>query len=318
MADQPVPGADRRLLVVTRIWPTPEAPSAGIFVANRLRGMRRVTIARARHQHRHWILALAGFAWDTLRTRGRFDGVEAHVVYPAGLVGWLTARLRRIPVVVYAHGTDVREAPNRGRGYRAFVRWTVRHADAVVTNSTDTAAHVRRLGRDPVVAPPGIPLEDFVPSPRPAERRVLYLGGTNPRKGYDVARELADTLVGPGLREVPAGEVARLLAAHDVVLVPSVAEPFGLVAVEAIASGRWVVAAAVGGLKDIVIDGVNGTLVGDGDYAGALAEVPDYDPATVAATAERYSLARWQAAMEDVWARLDARRAQRSGPTSSG
>lgn len=295
---------DPRLLIVTRIWPTAEAPSSGIFVANRCRGMLNVTIARAHHQHRHWILALLGFAWDTLRTRGRFDGVEAHVVYPAGLVGWLVARLRGIPVLVYAHGTDVREVPNRGRGYRFFVRWVVRHADAMVTNSTDTAAHVRRLGRDPIIAPPGIPLEDFKPTPRVLPRRVLYVGGTNPRKGYDVARELADTLVGPGLSETPPHEMPGLLASHDVLLMPSVAEPFGLAAVEAIASGRWVVASDVGGLRDVVIDGVNGSLVREGDFAAALARVPDYDPATVAATAERHSLERWQAAMSRAWDEL--------------
>lgn len=298
---------DRKLLIVTRIWPTSDAPASGIFVANRCREMTNVTIARARHQHRHWILALLGFAWDTLRTRGRFEGVEAHVVYPAGLVGWLTARLRGIPVVVYAHGTDVREVPNRGRGYRFFVRWVVRHADAIVTNSTDTAAHVRRLGREPIVAPPGIPLGDWTPTPRPSHRRVLYLGGASPLKGYDVALRLADTLVGPGLRELPFDEIAKLMATHDVVLVPSVAEAFGLVAVEAIASGRWVVARDVGGLRDIVIDGVNGTLVSDGDFAAALAAIPHYDPVAVAATARRFSLETWQAAMESVWSGLDRR-----------
>ena len=140
-----------------------------------------------------------------------------------------------------------------------------------------------------------------MPSPRPAERRVLYLGGRNSRKGYEVARGLADTLVGPWLRDVEPAEVPALIAAHDVVLVPSVAEPFGLVAVEAIASGRWVVASAVGGLRDIVRDGVNGTLVTDGDFAGALARVPDYDPFAIAPTVERYSLAAWQAAMARVW-----------------
>lgn len=301
-------GRERRLLIVTRIWPTADAPSSGIFVANRCRGMPNVVVARARHQHRHWVLALLGFAWDTLRVRGPFDGVEAHVVYPAGLVGWVTARLRRIPLVVYAHGTDVREAPNRGRGTRWLTRWVVLHADAIVTNSTDTAAHVRCMGRDPIVAPPGIPLEDFGPMPRPSERRVLYLGGWNPRKGYDVAVALADTLVGPGLHEVASSEVARLIASHDVVLVPSLAEPFGLVAVEAIASGRWVVASDVGGLRDIVIEGVNGTLVRDGAFAEALAAVPDYDPIAVSATAQRYSLERWQAALEAVWASVDRRR----------
>jgi glycosyltransferase involved in cell wall biosynthesis len=73
------------------------------------------------------------------------------------------------------------------------------------------------------------------------------------------------------------------------------------VALEAIAAGRWVVASAVGGLRDIVIEGVNGTLVVDGDFEAALASVPDYDPEAVAATAARYSLERWQAELAAIW-----------------
>jgi glycosyltransferase involved in cell wall biosynthesis len=157
------------------------------------------------------------------------------------------------------------------------------------------------MGVEPAIVPPGVDLERFRVTPRPANRRVLYLGGTNPRKGYDVARELADTLVGPWLRDVEPDDIPNLIADHDVVLVPSVAEPFGLVAVEANAGGRWVVARAVGGLRDVVIDGVNGALVEDDDFAGALARVPEYDPEAVALTAERYSLDRWQRAMAEIW-----------------
>jgi glycosyltransferase involved in cell wall biosynthesis len=146
-----------------------------------------------------------------------------------------------------------------------------------------------------------VDLERFAPSPRPDVRRVLFLGGRNSRKGYEVALGLADTLVGPWLRDVDPADVPALIAAHDVVLIPSAAEPFGLVAVEAVASGRWVVASAVGGLPDIVQDGVNGTLVTDGDFAGALARVPDYDPFTIAPTVERYSLAAWKEAMARIW-----------------
>jgi glycosyltransferase involved in cell wall biosynthesis len=142
---------------------------------------------------------------------------------------------------------------------------------------------------------------------------VLYLGGDDPRKGYEVAARLADTLVGPGLEELEPERIPALIAAHDVVLVPSLAEPFGLVAVEAIASGRWVVANAVGGLPGIVIDGVNGTLVHDGDFAGALARVPDYDPAVVARTAERFSLESWQAALDGIWTAVLEARGSRSG-----
>jgi glycosyltransferase involved in cell wall biosynthesis len=126
-----------------------------------------------------------------------------------------------------------------------------------------------------------------------------------------VARGLADTLVGPGLGEVEPAEVPNLIAEHDVVLMPSEDEGFGLVAAEAIASGRWVVARSVGGLRDVISDGVNGTLVEDGDFATALAAVPDYDPTVVAATARRFDVELHRAGMAAVWRRVLA------GPRSS-
>jgi glycosyltransferase involved in cell wall biosynthesis len=219
-------------------------------------------------------------------------------------VGWALARLRRVPVVVYAHGGDVRDWERHPLPRRWATRFVATHVDRVVTNAEDTARHIRRLGIEPIVAAPGVDLSRFVPTPRPGRRSVLYLGGRTARKGYAVASRVADTLVGPGLRDVDPAEVPALIQAHDVVLVPSVAEPFGIVAVEAIASGRWVVAAAVGGLPDIVIDGVNGTLVSDGDYDGALARVPDYDPFAIARTVDRFSLERWQADLAAIWGEL--------------
>ncbi len=65
-----------------------------------------------------------------------------------------------------------------------------------------------------------------------------------------------------------AGVAAQLNAA-DVVVMPSRWEGFGLVAIEAMRAGKPVVASAVGGLIEIVVDGVTGRLVPAGD-AGAL------------------------------------------------
>jgi glycosyltransferase involved in cell wall biosynthesis len=291
-----------RLLVITARYPTPDRPAAGHFVRDRLAdpSLTATVIAPGSYSTPSWLRYLA-MLWSALTRRGRFDGVEGHFVLPSGVIALLAARLRGLPLVVYAHGGDVREMANRNAALRWLARRVVRGADAVVTNSHETADLVEQLGASARVIPPGVDLSRFSPHPLPVQRRVLYLGGDVPHKGIEIARQLADTLVGPGIREVDPIKIPALMSEYTVVLVPSRAEPFGLVAAEAIASGRWVVASAVGGLLDIVSDGVNGSLVADGDYASALGRVPDYDPAAVASSADRFSIEKHQGRMAETW-----------------
>jgi glycosyltransferase involved in cell wall biosynthesis len=63
----------------------------------------------------------------------------------------------------------------------------------------------------------------------------------------------------------------------DVVVVPSTKpEPFGLVAIEAMAAGRSVIAANHGGLSEIVIDGVTGTLFSPGSINSLASAIVSY------------------------------------------
>jgi glycosyltransferase involved in cell wall biosynthesis len=62
---------------------------------------------------------------------------------------------------------------------------------------------------------------------------------------------------GPGTDE----EMAKLFAAADVVVVPSWTEPFGLVVIEAMASGTAVVGSAAGGIPESIVDQETGLLV---------------------------------------------------------
>jgi glycosyltransferase involved in cell wall biosynthesis len=132
---------------------------------------------------------------------------------------------------------------------------------------------------------------------------VVYVGRLSPEKDLDVLMQAfetsvcADTVltfIGDGRlsQEVEAfaarsastgrtvtalGRIAwgdplfAAMRANDVLVLPSLTEGLGLVLLEAMSNGVAVVASKVGGIPEIVIDGVNGLLVRPGD-AAALAE----------------------------------------------
>jgi starch synthase len=69
---------------------------------------------------------------------------------------------------------------------------------------------------------------------------------------------------------LPRQEVIQLLSHASVFVCPSVYEPFGLINLEAMACGLPVVATAVGGIPEIVVEGVTGHLVTVGSDPSAL------------------------------------------------
>jgi D-inositol-3-phosphate glycosyltransferase len=114
-------------------------------------------------------------------------------------------------------------------------------------------------------------------------RLQVHVIGAPSGSGLEAPRQLEELAASLGIADVvrflppqPPERLADHYRAADVTVVPSHNESFGLVALEAQACGTPVVAAAVGGLRTAVRDGVSGVLV-DGhhprDYAAAVREV---------------------------------------------
>jgi glycosyltransferase involved in cell wall biosynthesis len=90
--------------------------------------------------------------------------------------------------------------------------------------------------------------------------RLLVAGAGPFRAAYE--REVAMLGVDEAVRFLGfRTDVARILAVADVVVLPSLAEAFGLVLAEAMFMRKAVVATTAGGIPEIVEDGVSGLLV---------------------------------------------------------
>jgi glycosyltransferase involved in cell wall biosynthesis len=216
----------------------------------------------------------------------------------------------------------------------------IRRVDRVLTPSRYFADAVRRdVGRVPTyVVPNGINL--LAPHPMPGNPHVLYVGRLERVKGVtvlvqafaEVLGQLPEarlTLVGRGTQQREIEELvsgmgldgsidvcghvshAKLREAYhlsSLVVIPSVGpENFPTVALEALGVGRPIVGTRVGGIPELVVDGVNGLLVppgevdaladamvrilGDGDLAARMA-------ARSAESAEEYSVERFVDRME--------------------
>jgi glycosyltransferase involved in cell wall biosynthesis len=216
-------------------------------------------------------------------------------------------------------------------------RWDVaasRRVDSFVANSELTRERIAAAYERPatVVHPP-VELDRF----QPAEPGDYFLCVTElvPHKRVELALEAARRVgvrlvvvgTGPELRRLRAlygpergsgvsaefrgrvgdRELANLYAGCRATVVTAV-EEFGIVAVEAQAAGRPVLAPAGGGAAETVIDGETGVLVeeaGAGELAEVLATVDfgRFDPAAARRSAERFSPTAFRGRMREVIAR---------------
>jgi glycosyltransferase involved in cell wall biosynthesis len=265
-----------KVLVLTTSYP----PHGGSFVAEaveavRTRGIDVEVVSPSSFRHygiaaghgilgnlraRPWLAALLPlFLWNFRRAAARRD---ADLVHAHWLVAGVVAATLRKRYVVQVWGTDV----------ALFGRLPWRFPRVIAAS---------RFLADAVGGATVVPTAVRIPDQVSADGEyVLFAGRLSPEKGVEeflaASEGLPRVIVGSGPVAVPEGvgrvaDVGPYYAGAAVVAVPSRREGYGMVAREAMAHGRAVVASDVGGLRDAIDDGVDGVLVPPRDVAALRA-----------------------------------------------
>ena len=263
------------------------------FVAGALRGAvsRRLIDQRYDVVHAHWVVPNAAFLLGVPRAHGvplviSLHGSDVFLAERQSLVRFFARRAFAAAGAVSACSSDLgeRAKPLGARPERL----------RTVPYGVDLESFRPRRATGTIRERFGIGSSDLF---------VLAVGRLVEKKGFAVLIEAASKV--PGIKVVIAGggdlrdalerEAIRLgasvvfagpleretlsaaLAAADVVVVPSLVDRAGNVdglpnsLLEALASGRPVIASRVAGIPDVVVDGANGLLTPPGDPAGLVA-----------------------------------------------
>jgi len=277
------------------------------------------------------------------RLRGRFpfDVIDAEYFWPDGPVAMRLARALGVPFSVKARGSDIHLWGKRRR-IAAEILEASKEAGGLIAVSAALRGDMAALGMDAGkvrVHRTGIDLDRFRPLDRAAAKARLGVSGPLlaaagalvPRKGQDLAlaalARIPDAtllLIGGGpdrarlerlageqgvagrvrfLGVQPHEALPGLLAAADVMVLPTASEGLANVWVESLACGTPVVTSDVGGAREAIDRPEAGRLVPREPAAIAeavqalLAEPPD--PAMVRKAAERFSWDRNAAELRD-------------------
>ena len=226
-----------------------------------------------------------------LRT-GNYDVIHVHEP-PAPLISWDANTFRGAPVVGTFHAYATKAFPNHTASLlgarRLFNQLSARIA---VSRAAEWTAR-RWFGGEYTIVPNGVDVASAYRGPKPPadHLRLLFVGRAEERKGLPILlsayeallehvptrltvvgadpEEVERRIVDPAVCEridvlgkVSHGVLWRSLGEADVLVAPSLAgESFGMVLIEAMASGTPPVASRIAGYSDVITDGVDGVLV---------------------------------------------------------
>ena len=252
-------------------------------------------------QYPPYSLALASRMADVADAYN-LDLLHVHYAIPHSIAAMLAKQMlaarRRLPFITTLHGTDI-TLVGADPSYFAITKFSIEQSDGVTAISEDLRDDTLKtfgIQNGIRVIHNFVNCDTYTPAPEERSKQPLLIHLSNFRpvkRVLDCVRILAEVrktvdarllMVGDGPERGPAQHLAaqlgvsgsvefvgkqnhveRLIRRAHVLLMPSEMESFGLAALEAMACGVVPVGTDVGGVPELITDGVDGCLESVGD-----------------------------------------------------
>lgn len=124
-----------------------------------------------------------------LARKNKYNIIHTHWPLPHAVFGYVAAKAARARHILYFHGVELMWVKTELKFLKSFLRWAIRSANAVICNSSHTAARIKEIyDRDVYIIPSGQAVmsdtKAFVKIERKnKEKQILFVGRLVERKG---------------------------------------------------------------------------------------------------------------------------------------
>lgn len=256
-----------KTLILTHCYP----PDGGTFIKHRAERINAAVLTMGRPLG-FW--NFVRFVNDAVGSARKYDRMEAHWLFPAGVAAMIASWITKVPYRVYCHGTDVMMA-ERSWFWRLLAKRVIRRAEGTRCVSWFLADKLLRFQSEVTLIDP-MPVDKSIFYDMGLERRTVILitkknNGRYTQVYDEVFQRFPQAIAVEANGTIPQYRLCHSFNRARVVVLASENEGYGLMLGEAACCGAHVIGVNEGGIPE-VIERYGGQLF-DGTAADLIAKI---------------------------------------------
>lgn len=208
-----------RVLLITPMFPSKGNPAHGSFISTQIESIRKLKpevsfeLVANRNASLGFPHNLIKFVLLTIKSvvasiKGKFDLVHAHGIAPTGVIATIPSILRRRPLIITIHGSDL-ELVSRSPFWHSLARKSAARSSRIIAVSTfikEEALRLLDVGEEKIkIIHIGVDRDVFAPADKESSRKklglpemariVIFVGNLIPLKGPQKLLQIAPEIL---------------------------------------------------------------------------------------------------------------------------